>query len=317
MIDIFYFDKGVKKGNIKDLARLKNKKIWIDATDVKRHEADLLRKTFELHPVTEEDLLLSHGRIKVEQFPNYLFCTFYSIEETKSKKRVKLLVMDYVIGNNFIISTHKKEFESYERLKKEKDKLAKLFKEGVESIFHKLLDEQIDEFFPVLEVLDDEIEELDEKIATMHSDPELLTEILEAKRKIVEIKKITFPQREKISFLAKRRYKFIPESSHPYFRDIYDQAIRVSDVVENYRESIGSTFDAFMTSVANSTNDIMKVLSIIATVALPLTVISGIYGTNFLNLPGSKDGNGFWIMVLLMAIMVVGMMIFFKRRRWF
>ena len=317
MIDIFYFEKSLKKGDIKKLDKLKNKKIWVDVTNISKTEADLLKKTFKLHPVTKEDLLLSHGRIKVEQFPNYLFSTFYSIEESKAKRRVKLLVLDYILGNNFIISAHKNKIPNYERLKREKEKLTKLFKEGVESVFHRLMDEQIDEFFPVLEQLDDEIEKLDEKIATMHSDPELLTEILRIKRKVVDIKKITFPQREKISFLAKKRYKFIPESSLPYFRDIYDNSIRVSDVIENFRESISSTFDAYMTSVANSQNDIMKVLSIIATIAIPLTVISGIYGTNFIELPGSKEFNGFWIMLLIMGAFTVGMLWFFKKRKWF
>lgn len=313
MMDIFYFDKTLKKGNVKDLVRLKNKNIWIDATDITKHEADILKNRFNLHPVTEEDILVSHGRIKVEQFPNYLFSTFYSAELVQN--HINLIVLDYILGKNFIISTHKKKLESYERIKKEKEKLIKLFKEGPESIFHKLLDEEIDEFFPVLEQLDDEIEKLDEKIA-IHSDPKLLTKIIHVKRKIVEVKKITFPQREKVSFLAKRKYKYIPEASQPYFRDIYDNAVRVSDVIENHREAIGNTFDIYMTNVANSTNDVMKVLSIIATVALPLTVISGIYGTNFMILPGANTQKGFWVMMGGMGFVVLCMFIYFKKKKW-
>jgi len=314
MIDIFYLDKDVKKGKEKDLAKLKNKKVWIDVTKITHKEVDKLCKLFDLHPVTKEDMLLSHGRIKVEQFTHYMFNTFYTIE--KGRKRINLIPLEFVLGKNFLITTHPIARENFERLKERKDKLKRLFKSGVESIFHYLLDREIDQYFPILEELDDEIEKIDERIA-LHSDASLMGEILEIKRKIVEIKKITFPQREKISYLSKRKYKFIPEKSKPYFRDIYDQSIRVSDVIENFREAIGSTFDAYMTSVANTQNDIMKVLSVIATIFLPLTVISGIYGTNFIKLPGSQAINGFWIMMIAMSILTLVMLLFFKRRGWF
>jgi len=315
MMDIFYLERGTLKiGKVKDLPKLKNKKIWIDITDITQHEADLLGKFFDLHNVTEDDLISSHGRIKVEQFPHYLFCTFYSVGKD-SKKKIKLVPLDYVIGNKFLISAHRGELETYEKIKEDKDRLKRIMAKGVDALFHRLLDEEIDNFFPVLERLDDEIEEIDENLAIKASS-ELLSEILEIKKKIVEIKKITFPQREKISFLARKRYKFISEESQPYFRDIYDHSIRVSDIIENYRESISSTFDAYMTSVANSTNEVMKVLSIVATIALPLSVIAGIWGTNFFNLPGIKDADGFWIMIILMNIVVIVMLIFFKKRKW-
>jgi len=124
------------------------------------------------------------------------------------------------------------------------------------------------------------------------------------------------PQREKISFIAKNEYMFISKKSVPYFRDIYDHAIRVSDNVENYREAIGSAFDAYMSAVSNNMNEVMKVLSIIATIALPLTVISGIYGTNFNNLPGEFNPYGFWIMIAGMVVLCFGMLFYFRRKNW-
>ena len=315
MLDIYYLDGNkVKKGKVKDLARLKKKKLWIDATDITRPEADLLAKHFKLHPVTEEDMFLSEGRIKVEQFPEYLFCTFYGA--FKEGRRVKLKPLDFVLSKNFLISTHKYKAKSYETLKENEHHMVNLFKRGTDIFLHRLIDRELDEFFPILEELDDEIEKIDEKIANkVH--PEQLGKILEIKRKIVEIKKITFPQREKISFLARRNYKFVSNHALPYFRDAYDNAIRILDVVENQREAIGTTFDTYMTAVSNNMNEVMKVLSIIATIALPLTVISGIYGTNFIRLPGSENPEGFWVMMLIMAVVMVGMLIFFRDRKWF
>ena len=313
MMDIFYFDKTAKKGRIEDLKRLKNKRIWIDINSITKEEADLLRKTFKLHAVTEDDLLISRGRVKVEQFENYLFTTFYSTEY--SGHDIKLVVMEYILGDNFIISSHKKSIGFVERLKKEDYKLNRLMSIGPQAVFHRLLDEQIEEFFPVLAELDDEVEALDEKIA-LHHDKHILDEILLLKKKVAEIKKITFPQREKMSFLAKRTYSVIPESSVPYFRDTYDNAIRVSEVIENFRDALGSTFDAYMTSVAISQNEVMKVLTIFASISIPLTVIAGVYGTNFIEIPGAHAREGFWWMIVAMAWFTFGMVLYFKKKRW-
>lgn len=313
MIDILYFDKTLKKGALKDLDKLKTKQIWIDITDITKKEAELIKEKFNLHPLTAEDIVTSNTRIKVEEFPNYLFCVFYSIQKTKT---IELIEMDFILGENFIISNHRKEIPSYNELKNNRERLENLFKKGNDSIFHKLLDSEIDNYFPVLESIDDQIEDIEEKV-TKKPRPELLIKILNLKRLIVRIKKTTLTQREKISFLAKSDHKFISKKAIPYFRDIYDHAIRVSDTIDNYREAVGSTFDAYMSAVSNSMNEVMKVLSIIATIALPLTVISGIYGTNFQILPGAGAIYGFWIMIFFMILLCVGMLYFFKKRGWF
>ncbi|MFH2028146.1 MAG: magnesium/cobalt transporter CorA [Nanoarchaeota archaeon] len=313
MIDIYYYHNGLKKGTAKNLNKLKNKQVWIDITNITKEDKDLIQKTFGLHPLTAEDVYHSNTRIKVEEFPEYLFCVFYGI--TRSNE-FDMLELDFILGNKFLITNHDKEVGSYTELKKNKDYLETLFKRGIDFVFHKLLDDQIDHYFPVLEKVDDIIENLEEE-ATKHPRTELLTRILALKRKIVSIKRVTLPQREKISMLTKNEYKHISDKAIPYFRDIYDHAIKVSDTIDNYRDAVGNAFDAYMSSVSNSLNEVMKVLSIIATVALPLTVISGIYGTNFTNLPGSTHALGFWFMLGGMGAMIIFMVMFFKRRGWF
>ena len=313
MIELFYFDKSVKKGNLKDLNKLRSKQIWIDVTNITKKESILIKKTFGLHPLTAEDLTSQNTRIKVEEFPEYLFCVFYGIQKAKA---IELVELDFVLGKNFIITNHKKEIPSYNGLKKDKEKLENLFERGNDFIFHRLLDLEIDNYAPVLEDIDNKIEDIEEEV-TKKPRPELLTRILKLKRLIVRIKKSVLPQREKIFFLAKNEYHFISKKSIPYFRDVYDHAVRVSDFIDNYREAVGSTFDAYISSVSNSMNEVMKVLSIIATIALPLTVISGIYGTNFQDLPGASFIHGFWIMILIMILLIFSMIYYFKRRGWF
>jgi magnesium transporter len=311
MIEIRYLDGTIKKAEFSNLKKLLRFPVWVDCTNITKEESENLRKEFGLHSLTTEDLYNSNTRIKIEEFSEYLFSVFYNINEQH-----ELMEMDFIIGKNFLITNHKKPIETFETLKKDEEKLSLLFKKGLDFLFHRLLDKEIDEYFTAIEKLEDNIEQLEEA-AINRARPELLSRILKLKRMVVHIKRVTTTQRDKTGLLAKSNYKQISKRAEPYFRDIYDHAIRVSDIIDNNRESIGNAFDVYMSTMSNNMNEVMKVLSIIATIALPLTVISGIYGTNFTILPGASFPYGFWSMILVMILMGLGMMWFFKKRNWF
>lgn len=317
MLDIFYFDKTVKRGKIKDIKKFKNKLVWVDVINITLEECGWLTKVFNLHPLTAENLFHSNTRIKVEEFPHYLYCVFYGIKKnnTSIKHSFELIELDFVLGKNFIITNHFVPINSSEELKNNKEILKTLFKEGIEFIFHKILDDEVDNYFPVLEEVDDMLDKMEE-VAAKKAEPETFKNLLNLKRQIVNIKRITFPQRDKISFLAKNRYKFISNKAIPYFRDIYDHSIRVSDSIDYYRDSIGSAFEIYMSTINNKLNEVMKWLSMIATITLPMSVISSIYGTNFLNLPGSSYYYGFWIMIGVMILLCFGIVYYFKKKKW-
>lgn len=313
LIEVFYLDKTIKKADPNELPKLKGKLLWVDVTNLTKEESGLLKDAFDLHPLTQEDLYKSGVRIKVEQFPHYLFCVFYGI---RNSKEFELIELDSIIGDNFLITNHKKVMISTSYLKSNYDKLESLFKKGPDFIFHSVMDQETENFFPILQHLDDQITDIEQKIFARLS-PNQLEDVMKLKRKIIHIKKFTTNQREKISFLAKSEYMHISKKVIPYFRDVYDHSIHISDSIDNYREAIGNTFEVYMLTVSNKMNEVMKVLSMIATIALPLTVISSIYGTNFRNLPGSGLAYGFWIMVLLMIAVSGFMIYFFKKRQWF
>ena len=290
-----------------------NNPLWIDATNMTKAEASLLQEKFGLHPLTVEDVLHTRTRIKVEQFNNYLFCVFYALKKDHGIRPVEI---DFVISRNFIITSHLGGVQFIKDILENKEKLEKSFSKGMDFLFHHILDQEIDTFFPVLEKLDWNIEQVEDMI-TQRASPEVLKRIMELKREIVDIKRFTLPQREKVSLLTKNEYEQISRRALPYFRDIYDHSVRVYETLENYRESVSTTYDLYMSTMSNNMNEIMKVLSIIATIALPLTVLSGIFGTNFTVLPGASSRYGFWIMILMMGGIVGAMMIYFRRRGWF
>jgi magnesium transporter len=313
MIEIFYLDSEVKRASLDELDNIKDKPLWIDISNLNKEEQQQIQKTFNLHPLTSEDLYKTGVRVKVEKFPNYLFFVFYGINEEKG---IHLFEVDLILGKNFIISNHRGQNCQHDNLKHDLESLKELFDKGVDFIFYKILDVEIDNYTPVLDNFGAKIEDLEEAI-TKHPSPQLLNQVLEKKRKLSRIRKFMIPQREKLGFLTKLEYEFISSKSLPYFRDVHDHSIRALDTLENYREALSSTFDLYMSSLSNNTNEVMKVLSIIATIALPLGVISGIYGTNFAILPGSENSIGFWMMILLMIVISAGMIAYFKWRNWF
>ncbi|MBI5388755.1 magnesium/cobalt transporter CorA [Candidatus Woesearchaeota archaeon] len=313
MLTIHYLDKMLKTATSAQLPKIKNKRLWIDATSITHEEAKLLQDTFDLHPLTTEDMLHSKTRIKIEEFNNYLFCVFYGIQKNET---ISMMDIDFAIGANFVISNHEKEIPTTTALLKDSQRAGKLLQRGPDFLFHWMLNQEIENFFPVLEEIDIHIEALEEQV-TKKPHPKIMEEILRLKRQLTEIKKIAFHQREKTSYLAKNEHRFITRKSIPYFRDAYDHTIRVSDTVDNYREAVANTFDVYMSSVSNNMNEVMKVLSIFATIALPLTAISSIYGTNFVHLPGSQFQYGFWVMILAMLALSIVMLFYFKKKEWF
>lgn len=312
MIEIFYLDKSVKQGDINKLADVKDKPVWIDAFGLTAEEADLLKVNFDLHKLTVEDLLTAFTRVKVEEFHNYLFCVFYRIKEVKS---IELEEMEFVVGRNFFISVHKEKIPSFEELKNNKEKLEKLFNKGPDFLMHKLLVEEVDNYFIVLGKVENHIDLVEDE-AVKNPTPLVVSKILRLKRQINKIKKVVFYQREKIALLAKGDTPFISEKALPYFRDIHDHSIMVWDIVDNARDAVSNTFDVYMSTISTNMDKVIKALTVVATVTLPFMVISSIYGTNFANIPGSQHPFGFEIMILFMILLAIIMMYSLKKRKW-
>ncbi|MFA6089117.1 MAG: magnesium/cobalt transporter CorA [Candidatus Woesearchaeota archaeon] len=314
MIDIHYFDNGAKKGNLKDLDKIRKKHpVWLDITAITKDEAELMRITFDLHPVTVEDLYRSRVRTKVEEFDNYMFCIFHGLT---IKKKVVFYEYDFILGKNFIITNHKKEIPYYQELKKDLGRLSLHFRRGCDFLLSNYIHEVVESYFPVIEKIDEEIEELEE-IAAHNASSDLVSRIFKLKKLIIAIKKTTFSQRDKISNLSKDEFSLIQDKTTPYFRNVYDHSIRVYDLIDSSRDAIANSYDVYMSSVTNNTNQVMKVLSVLTTIMLPLSVITGLYGTNFTFLPGAHSEYGFWAMSAIMLVTVVVMLIFFRRKGWF
>lgn len=301
---IHLFDKNAQE--TKDLA----KAFWIDCEKITKEEAKQLEKHFSLHPVTVDDLLSKNSRVKIEEFSEYLVCVFYGLSKDNTPVEV-----DFIIGKNFLITNRSISLGIIKPLSQDAEKLKVLVKGGNDFLMYKILDEMVDQCFEVLGKTAELTEKLEEQVAR-NPTQQLLSQIFKVKSQLSKIKRLFLAQREKMGWLAKTPTTFIQKETLPYFRDVYDHSVQLSDTVEGYREDVVNAFEVYMSSMSNNMNEVMKVLSIIATITLPLTVISGIYGTNFINLPGSEAYYGFWYMLLGMLLLSITMIFLFKRKSW-
>jgi magnesium transporter len=185
----------------------------------------------------------------------------------------------------------------------------------LDRLFYMIVDEIVDGYQPVLDKLADEISEI-EDVVLDHPDPETLSRIFSLKRKLVEFRRIAGGMREVVNSLIRRENGIVGDDLDPYFRDIYDHIIRTVDLIETYRDLLSGALDIYLSAVANRTNEVMKVLTIWGTVALPLVIITGFFGMN-LHLPWADNPHGIDYAVGLMAISTIAVLVYFKMKHWF
>ena len=308
MIEAFVLDKGVKRTN-----NLKtNKRIWVDVTDPTKPDLDNLAKNFPLHHLTLEDCSKTGNRVKLEQFNEYIFIITYGLES--GKKGPTAFQMNFIIGKNFLLTVHKEKIPSFDSLKSDGKRLHYLLSRGPDLLMHRLIDMETDFYFPVLDEIEDQIDELEEEVYR-NVDKKVLGRLFRLKRELLGIKKRTAPQKEVVLLLSQKDFPFISEHASAYYRDIYDHIIRINESIDDYREILSNTLEVHLSMISNRMNEVMKALTIVATVMLPLTVLTGIYGMN-LNIPESHIDFMYYVVLSLMIIIAFIMMLYFRRKHW-
>ena len=270
---------------------------------------------FGLHPLTLEDILNTHQRPKSEDHGNYLYIVLKLFHPSNRGALIPEQV-SIVFGPNWLISLQEKKGALIdpirERLRNEKSRLRKA---GTDSLAHALLDTIVDSYFSVLDGVEARIERLEEPLVGRPT-PETLRTIQALKREIIFLRKSVWPLREMVGSLGRLDSPLIRESSVLFFRDVYDHAVQVIDTLETYREMLSGMLDIYLSSISNRMNEIMKVLTIIATVFMPLTFLAGVYGMNFKYMPELEWPPGYFVLWGVMLVIAVFMLILFRRKKW-
>lgn len=291
---------------------------WVNIDGL--HEVEIMEKIgkhFSLHPLVLEDILNTEQRPKIEDFDDYIFIVLKMLHYDQNDNEVKAEQISIIVGQNFVLSFQERVGDIFnplrERIRNAKGRVRKM---GADYLAYNLMDAIVDNYFTVLEKLGEQIERTEEELVT-NPTPETLQTLHNLKREMIFLRKSVWPLREVVSRLERGESPLIKESTGIYLRDVYDHTIQVIDTVETFRDMLSGMLDIYLSSVSNRMNEVMKVLTIIATIFIPLTFVAGIYGMNFEYMPELKwhwvYPRAFWIVIAGIA----GFMLFyFRRKRW-
>ena len=290
---------------------------WINIDGL--HQTDIIErlgKHFELHPLILEDILNTTQRPKSEDLGNYIFTVLKMLSYNDQTQAVQSEQVSMVLGQNFVISFQENIGDVFEqirnRLRNGKGRIRKM---GPDYLVYALLDAIVDSYFIILEKFGEKIEGLEEELIHDPSD-EILHQIHTLKRELIGLRKSVWPLRELVGGIERSESALIKESTGMYLRDVYDHTIQVIDTVESYRDMVSGMLDIYLSSISNRMNAVMKVLTIIATIFIPLTFIAGIYGMNFKHMPELEWKFGYAAVLIIMLIVVAIMLIYFRKKKW-
>lgn len=275
-----------------------------------------LAKRYHIHPLTVEDILNVDQRPKVEEFENYLFITLKMLIWNEKKCTFSTEQIHFILGKNFLLSFQEGENTYFkpigERLRGSANQ--RMRQQGSDYLVYRLMDLIVDYYFVVLEGLGDQIEQIEDIIIT-DPKPENTRTIYRLKRRLMTLRKSIWPLREVISHLIQMDNIFTP-FTRIYLRDLYDHVVQAIDTVETCRDISASLLDVYLSSITNRMNEIMKTLTIIATIFIPITFIASFYGMNFQDMPELHWRYGYITVIALMIIMVFGMFVYFRKKKW-
>lgn len=290
---------------------------WINVFGI--HDVALigaLGERFGIHPLTLEDIVNTAQRPKAEEFDDYFFVVLKMMTYNEAHHEIEIETVSMVLGKGFVISFQEREEDAFEsardRIRTAKGRIRKL---AADYLAYALMDAVVDAYFVALERIGDHIELIEDEIVA-DPVPAHMQELHRLKREILFLRKSVWPLREEISSLLKTESPLIQEGTRVYLRDVYDHTIRVIDMVETCRDILSSMHDTYLSSVSNRMNEVMKVLTIIATIFIPLTFVVGVYGMNFKFMPELQWHWGYFGIWAFMIALSVGMIVYFRKRRW-
>jgi magnesium transporter len=290
---------------------------WINIDGL--HEPTVIERLgnrLGIHPLVLEDILHTGQRPKMEDFEGYLFVVLKMLQYDEKLNQIIGEQISLIVGPNYVISFQEREGDIFnpirDRIKNGKGRIKRA---GADYLAYALLDTVVDHYFVILEALGEEIESLEDKLV-IHPTPETLQTIHKLKAEMIFLRKSVWPLREVVSGLERGDSPLVAESTRIYLRDVYDHTIQVIETIETFRDMVTGMLDIYLSSISNRMNEVMKVLTIIATIFIPLTFVAGIYGMNFKFMPELEWHWGYPAALGVMVAIAMVMFIYFRGKKW-
>jgi magnesium transporter len=312
------FDRLSESHSLADLPRLlaEETPFWLDIDEETPELCEALTQQCKLHHLAVEDIFQERLSPKVEDYGDSLYIVLHGIAlQHDAPDDLRTVEIDLIISSRWVISHHPSGLVAIGEVLDECRRNPRVFDKGPAFIAHAIMDHAVDCYFPVIEAFDQEIDRLETAVVS-DPQPEVLQRIFKLKRSLQRLRRVAMHQREVLLRLSRGEFELIPEKALPFFRDIHDHFVRVSDLAEGYREGLTGVLDAYLSVVSNRMNEVMKALTLVATLMLPLTFIAGLYGMNFDRMPELHWHYGYPFALGLMVAVAVGMIAWFRSKRW-
>jgi magnesium transporter len=289
--------------------------VWVDLTEPTDHELAPLTEVFHFHPLSIEDAKAETNQPKIETYDHYLYIVLHGIDSTAQVLATH--DVDFFLGPNYVVSVHDGLSRSFPEVADICRRNPRVLGEGPAAMVHRLVDTMVDHYAPEVERIADRLDELEDGILADREANDVQREILGLKRDVTALRRVVLPQRDVLGRLARREFPQLTDEVSYRYRDVYDHVVRVSDEALLFQDRINAMFEAHLANVSNRLNQIMKVLTILSTVFLPLSVLTSMYGMN-VDLPHFPGGAGmqFWWVLGMMLGLSGSMLWYFRRRRW-
>lgn len=317
---IQYNEKDVVESDIQNISEVSNfmsksSVTWIDIAGL--HQSELIEEIgemFKLHPLVLEDIVHTSQRPKLEEFDDYIFLVlrmFYFQDKNIIDEQVSL-----ILGENYVITFQEQPGDIFDPIRERiRSRKFRITKSKSDYLAYSLIDAIVDNYFVILEELGDKVELIEEDLLLTPSQ-DTLQEIHSLKRKMISLRRSVWPLREVVNNLDRTESSLIKKTTKIFVRDVYDHTIQVIDTIENYRDILTGMLDIYLSSLSNRMNEVMKILTIIATIFIPLTFIAGVYGMNFTYMPELKWHWGYFGVWLVMIVIAIIMLFYFRKKKW-
>ena len=289
--------------------------LWVDIQSEPAERIEkLLVEVFEFHPLAIDDALREAHVPKIDDWGEYVYCVVHGIVFDERETRLTTRELDVFLGKNFLVTHHKEPVAAADRMWKASQRDARGLERGADYLLYHLLDVLVSDFMPVVDQLDDTIDRIEDEVFEQPSQA-TLNRIFTLKRAVLRLRRIITPQREVLNRLARDQYEVIDPNERVYFRDVYDHLVRLTDLNDTLRDLVGGALDTYLSVASNRINEIVKVLTVLTAVFLPLTFFSGFFGMNFADLPFDRA----WLFLLAAGLMILVPLLllrWFRRRGW-
>ena len=291
---------------------------WINIDGLRKADVETVCNHFGIHPLLVEDILSMNQRPKMDEVEGVLFCLLNMLYYNEEDQTVEQEQISIVLGKNFVISFQEDANKDVFNPLRDKLKMtnSKIRQRTADYLCYTMLDLIVDNYYIVMERLGDRIEMLEEEVIR-HSDKRSLGRVNQLRKELIVLKRNTVPVRDLVGGIIRSESDLLDDRTTKYFKDVYDHIVQAIDLTENYRDMMMSLQDLYINNVNLKMNEVMKVMAIVTCVLAPATVIGGIFGMNFEDVPLLKNHWGFWIAVGIMLIIPIWMLRMFRKRGWF